>query len=569
MANYRVLVGSIAFGISFSISLLANRDFGKAVFSGITTVPATLVALNLVDRLYYRRSEERLVHLQQHIRSLQRQRAEISEEYAYLAAEKDRVALALNSMQMHRPVPQLPAASVAHRAISWNLSEPAVARPVRPISAYGLPTEIQEPPRHPVSSPGNRASTVLTQRLETRLNAVQSEISELQEQLAGERQAKDKLVQEIAELDQQKQELESQTQTLETQTQTLKNELQGLEQCRLELEQFLNNAEAKKRQLETESNPLQVALKQLQNQIASLRQEQHQLAAQVAERKQEKENLDRQLAVLRQEQAKGEALQKEQRQLEAQVAERKQEKENLDRQLAVLRQEQAKGEALQKEQRQLEAQVAERKQEKENLERQLANFRTQQVALKPRPTPPSEASGSSQGAVKPAVSVSPLPNQPHSPRPVVANQPRSPMAESQPQLQANSVNKPPSMVLTRPAPPSEKPVTPQLSEPARPDANSQDLPNEWTEFMVELPEYEFQVLKAIAEEANPAAILKKIAEDNLTMPEVLIEGINERALDTIGDLVIEPGANAGSAMIVREYGKLVKKLIQTYEYLVQ
>jgi len=531
MANYRVLVGSIAFGISFSISLLANRDFGKAVFSGITTVPATLVALNLVDRLYYRRSEERLVHLQQHIRSLQRQRAEISEEYAYLAAEKDRVALALNSMQMHRPVPQLPAASVAHRAISWNLSEPAVARPVRPISAYGLPTEIQEPPRHPVSSPGNRASTVLTQRLETRLNAVQSEISELQEQLAGERQAKDKLVQEIAELDQQKQELESQTQTLETQTETLKNELQGLEQCRLELEQFLNNAEAKKRQLETESNPLQVALKQLQNQIASLRQEQHQLAAQVAERKQEKENLDRQLAVLRQEQAKGEALQKEQRQLEAQVAERKQ--------------------------------------EKENLERQLVNFRTQQVALKPRPTPPSDSPGSSQGAVKPAVSVSPSPNQPHSPQPVVANQPRSPMAESQPQLQANSVNKPPSMVLTRPAPPSEKPVTPQLSEPARPDANSQDLPNEWTEFMVELPEYEFQVLKAIAEEANPAAILKKIAEDNLTMPEVLIEGINERALDTIGDLVIEPGANAGSAMIVREYGKLVKKLIQTYEYLVQ
>jgi hypothetical protein len=53
---------------------------------------------------------------------------------------------------------------------------------------------------------------------------------------------------------------------------------------------------------------------------------------------------------------------------------------------------------------------------------------------------------------------------------------------------------------------------------------------------------EIQVLKAIIEQSDPSATIKKIAEENITMPELLIDAINECALDTIGDLIIEPGS---------------------------
>jgi hypothetical protein len=76
------------------------------------------------------------------------------------------------------------------------------------------------------------------------------------------------------------------------------------------------------------------------------------------------------------------------------------------------------------------------------------------------------------------------------------------------------------------------------------------------------------VLKVIVEQNNPAVMLKHIAEENLTMPELLIDSINERALETIGDLLIDASAGAKAAVIVRDHLKTVKKLLKTYEYLV-
>ncbi len=67
---------------------------------------------------------------------------------------------------------------------------------------------------------------------------------------------------------------------------------------------------------------------------------------------------------------------------------------------------------------------------------------------------------------------------------------------------------------------------------------SENIPEEWTKFLENLPEYELQVLKAIVEQDNPNAAIKKIAEANITMPNLLIDSINERANDIIGELII-------------------------------
>jgi chromosome segregation ATPase len=90
-----------------------------------------------------------------------------------------------------------------------------------------------------------------------------------------------------------------------------------------------------------------------------------------------------------------------------------------------------------------------------------------------------------------------------------------------------------------------------------------DLPQEWTKLLEQLPAYEIQVLKAIVEQENPKAAIKHIAETNITMPNLLIDSINERANDTIEELIINP--NLETPEIYQDHVKNVKKMIAMYE----
>ncbi len=89
-----------------------------------------------------------------------------------------------------------------------------------------------------------------------------------------------------------------------------------------------------------------------------------------------------------------------------------------------------------------------------------------------------------------------------------------------------------------------------------------DLPIEWTQFFTQLSASELAALAAITKQKNLMPTLKKIAEDTLTMPELLIDSINERALDTIGDMILEPGSGNTPTKIAEEYRLLVQKLLQ-------
>lgn len=68
---------------------------------------------------------------------------------------------------------------------------------------------------------------------------------------------------------------------------------------------------------------------------------------------------------------------------------------------------------------------------------------------------------------------------------------------------------------------------------------SPEIPDEWADFVAELTNSELEVLKAIVTDQNPSASIKKIAETYITMPELLIDAINQRALATIGDIIID------------------------------
>ncbi len=92
-----------------------------------------------------------------------------------------------------------------------------------------------------------------------------------------------------------------------------------------------------------------------------------------------------------------------------------------------------------------------------------------------------------------------------------------------------------------------------------------NLPQEWVDFFNQLPDSEFQILKAILTE-NSYVTIKQIAEANITMPNLLIDAINERANDIIGELIIQ--TNTESPVIYSEHIGYVKQIIDTYEQII-
>jgi chromosome segregation ATPase len=92
---------------------------------------------------------------------------------------------------------------------------------------------------------------------------------------------------------------------------------------------------------------------------------------------------------------------------------------------------------------------------------------------------------------------------------------------------------------------------------------SEDLPEEWSHFLQLLPDYEIQVLKAILEQENSHDIIKKIAEANITMPNLIIDSINDKADDTLGELIIDPRAE--NPEIYHEHISNVNKMLAIYQ----
>jgi prefoldin subunit 5 len=98
--------------------------------------------------------------------------------------------------------------------------------------------------------------------------------------------------------------------------------------------------------------------------------------------------------------------------------------------------------------------------------------------------------------------------------------------------------------------------------PATPAASwAKGLGSEWVTFRAQLQGCELEALRAIVLEESPASTLKHLAEEYLTMPELLIDGINERALETIGDIILEPGSSTGDTIVAEEYRNQVATLI--------
>ncbi len=303
MIKGRLLLSLIAFVVSFSISLLTGRDFGKAVLSGAITLFAALVGSSVAEGRYRYSLGRRAEDLKANIRALQRRRTETYEALVLMTQERDRIANSLNSLQTQLRNLQVQSANLWQQKeeLSWNLTSrpPAATTPtVDQSQVHGLRLRIDELMQKEAELNKSLAATLSAkQRAEQALTTNQTELNQIQAEIVEKTRSKDELAKELSVLILEKQKLDAELAVLQP-------KVKELERYRSELNQFLDVAEPKRRQVETSSKSLQGAIEQLQSQISSLQGELGQLETQIVDRRTQKDILDQELATLRDEKTK-------------------------------------------------------------------------------------------------------------------------------------------------------------------------------------------------------------------------------------------------------------------------
>lgn len=496
MLNPWLVLGSIAFVASFSISLLMNRDLGGAIAAGTMGLAIAWSSAAAVNWYRNHSTDTRIATLKYQIRTLQQHRAAEQQALLELETEKERVTRSLTSMQSDGQ--QRPAEASPAKAVSWNLAATEV---VESSLTYPSPQDraagtAQADLRHFLDE-----AAATKQKITITLNDLQTELGQLNIQTVENRQFRDQLAQEVNHLSQQKQ-------TLVSNTKRLQADIKDLEKGRNELGQYISYVETKKQELETGANPLQKGLKQLQTQVVALQTELQQLETQVSDRRREKDALDQTITSLHQQHQ------------QAQV-------------------DQA---ALQK----VDKQLSDRRKEKEALEKQIAQLQAQKTALRTAPVQPDLLTTPENTTQKP-----------NSKKLVASPKPR-------PLENSNGIETSPESAIS--STPKSVPLQESVQEP---EDTATDLSDAWTNFMVQLSDYELQALRAIAQEINPLRTLNAIADESFTSLDELLDSINRQAQDIVGESVINPRSGFAPPAIVREHQKAIKKMIETYEYLTE
>jgi chromosome segregation ATPase len=293
---------------------------------------------------------------------------------------------------------------------------------------------------------------------------------------------------------------------LETERNTLQTEISNLQKNQTELSNAFSVLTAEKRRLESNCNVSRSEITHLQNQISELQQEKQEVESNLTLLGRLKPQLEEKLYELR---IAIQELEVETTQKNQLLVATKAEKENIQ---AILKSSQTELAENKAELEQLQGQISLLQEERDSLQNQVWEL-LQQIEI-------------------------------FNPEPLADNY----------QEDNNEL-----------FPFSEIMETTALKNVSEADT-SNNLPEEWTNFLENLPVYELQVLKAIVEQENPNAAIKKIAEANITMPNLLIDSINERANDTIGELIID--SNSEILEVYPEHITDVKKIIAMHESLV-
>ncbi|KAB8335338.1 hypothetical protein SD80_003140 [Scytonema tolypothrichoides VB-61278] len=282
----------------------------------------------------------------------------------------------------------------------------------------------------------------------------------------------------------------------------LQNELRTLEESKVELNNTFSTLTAEKRRLELNSNISRSEITQLQAQISELQQQKQESESSLILLNRLKPQLEEKLYELRVQIQEVEVQENQQKQL---ILERKAEKEHIEASLNDLQTQLAE---QQTQLQQLQGQVTLLQEERDQLQSQVWELLHQMETLTTQEQLNENGEEDSEDFF-----------------------PFSELIESLEVIDTTNI--------------------------------SEKFSEEWAEFTKQLQGYEIRLLKAMLEQDNPYAVIKQIAEENITMPNLLIDSINELANDTIGELIIDPSSE--TPKIYEEYRTNVKKIVAMYE----
>jgi len=287
MISNRFIIGIVAFGVSFGLSLVLSWDFNHAFLTGLITVPATYLAALFVDKR--RRYHEMLL-----LDSLQRRIKEFEGMKSHIVTE-------INQLEAHRTLLYTESGKLQNQVVERRSQRDSLNRELSTFSGEKkhleaeisyLQTEIQTLGK--TQGELNNSFSTLTaekRRLELNCNISRAEIAQLQIH--------------ISELVQQKQELESNLTLLnrlkpqlEEKLHELRVEIQELEIQSNKQNKFLSEKTSERKNIEATLNSLKTKLTeqkteltQLKGQIVLLQEERDQLQSQVWELLQQMETL--------------------------------------------------------------------------------------------------------------------------------------------------------------------------------------------------------------------------------------------------------------------------------------
>ena len=262
----QLLLGSIAFSISFILGLLAQRNLAKALLTGGITVPACYSAATVVNRR--RRQQEKQTHysLSSQIQLLERKETQLYQTLASAADIKQELEASIHALQVERN-------QLLHRVSELHCQRNKLYRELHTLqqqqqqqqqSFYSQQTQLQQLEKQKLELDQTlHLQTTQIRPIETRIRSLKTEFDRIETQIKKKQAQQQQLDLSVASLAHQKQHLFAEIQEL-------REAQKALEENQHELKFTISSLTHKKQELEDNLVATGQKREQLQQQMTEL-----------------------------------------------------------------------------------------------------------------------------------------------------------------------------------------------------------------------------------------------------------------------------------------------------------
>ncbi|MBW4647169.1 MAG: hypothetical protein KME06_00490 [Kastovskya adunca ATA6-11-RM4] len=290
----QILLSSIAFGVSLGLGLLINRDFGRALLTGVITAPASFIGAIIADNR--RLKQERLLRgsIQHQIEDLEEEEIQLYESLSAITVTRREIEASITALQAERNL-LLERVSELHNQRNEHYKEFTDIlnqKQQQEEEFNNLQTQLyQLEKKQSELNQSLAAKTAQLQPAEARLIRLQAELEQLQIQVTEQQIQQAQLIHDFATLEGRKQLLTSERYELEAQ-------IKALEASQESLKQTLAPLLEQQQQVENQLTTKRAELKQLQNQVLEKQQQQQDIERDFANLVQQKEQLQLEIQYL-------------------------------------------------------------------------------------------------------------------------------------------------------------------------------------------------------------------------------------------------------------------------------